>query len=90
MKFKEIKKLSQTDLQKKLNESRVKLRELNFSVANNQFKNIRDIRKLKKLIAQILTILNSDSKNSGPAKQSEVKVQQVKTKGTLKTEVKVK
>ncbi len=64
MKFKEIKKLSHDDLQKRLNESRVKLRELRFSVANNQLKRVREIRKLKMIIAQILTVLNSGVTNS--------------------------
>lgn len=64
MKFKEIKKLSHDDLQKRLNESRVKLRELRFSVANNQLKRVREIRNLKMIIAQILTVLNSGVTNS--------------------------
>ncbi len=37
---------------------RAKLRELRFSNSNKQLKNIRQIRALRKQIAQLLTVIN--------------------------------
>lgn len=59
MKNIELKKLDTQKLQEKLAELRGKSRELNFSIANNQLKKVRDLRVIKKDIARILTILNS-------------------------------
>jgi ribosomal protein L29 len=58
MKFKELAVTEVKKLHEVLKESQVKLRELNFSVANNQVKNVREIRQVKKTIAQVLTALN--------------------------------
>ena len=57
MKVKELRKLEIKDLHQKLVEFRNKSRELRFSIANNQLKNVRNLRSLKKDIAKILTIL---------------------------------
>lgn len=57
MKIKELKIKSENELQALLRESREKLRDLRFKVAQRQLKNVRDVRKTKKLIAQILTLL---------------------------------
>lgn len=46
------------ELQRSLEESREKLCALNFDIQLKQFKKVREIRKLKKTIARILTILN--------------------------------
>jgi ribosomal protein L29 len=56
--LKEIKLKSAAELQKILNASREKLRELRFKVSQNQLKNIREIRNLKKKIAKTLTLIN--------------------------------
>jgi ribosomal protein L29 len=56
--LKDIKLKSAVELQKILNSSREKSRELRFKVSQNQLKNIREIRSLKKKIAQILTLIN--------------------------------
>ena len=56
--LKDIKLKSVAELQKILNSSREKLRELRFKVSQNQLKNIREIRSLKKKIAKILTLIN--------------------------------
>ena len=56
--LKDIKLKSQVELQKILNSSREKLRELRFKVSQNQLKNIRGIRSLKKKIAKVLTLIN--------------------------------
>lgn len=58
MEFKEIKTKSESELQKLLAESRDKLRDLRFKDANKQLKNVREIRKIREMIARIMTILN--------------------------------
>ena len=62
MEFKELKKKETKDLHKILNESREKLRDLRFKDANKQLKNVREIRKIKNVIAQTLTLLNNKIK----------------------------
>lgn len=58
MKIVEIRKLDTQKLNETLAELRNKGRELRFSIANNQLGAVRDLRKIKKDIAQILTVLN--------------------------------
>lgn len=58
MEFKDLKKKSESDLHKLLNESREKLRDLRFKDASKQLKNVREIRQVRQTIAQILTLLN--------------------------------
>ena len=57
MKIKEFRKIEADKLKEKLTDLRNRARELRFSLANNQLKNIREIRQVKKDIAKILTIL---------------------------------
>ena len=59
MELKELKQKSISELQKLLRDKREKLRELNFKDAAKQLKNVRELRIVKKTIAQILTLLNS-------------------------------
>lgn len=59
MKTSELRQKSQVELERILTESREKLRELRFNLAAGKVKNVREIRKLKKDIAKILTILNT-------------------------------
>lgn len=63
MDFKELKKKKESELHKVLAESRDKLRDLRFKDAGKQLKNVMEINKVKKIIAKILTILNSKIKN---------------------------
>lgn len=56
--LKELKLKSATELQKVLASSREKLRDLRFKVSQNQLKNIREVRILKKKISRILTLIN--------------------------------
>jgi len=58
MEFKELKNKDQKELQTLLVVNREKLRELRFKDSNKQLKNIREIRVVRNLIAQILTLLN--------------------------------
>ncbi len=57
----ELKKLDQKELQKALEEARTELVENRFNVKNNQAKNAHTIKKSKKYIAQILTVLNNEA-----------------------------
>jgi ribosomal protein L29 len=59
MEIKELREKSEKELTKLLATSREKLRDLRFKVTAKQLKNVREIRKTKKLIAQILTILQN-------------------------------
>lgn len=56
MKFKELKNKSEYELHRLLQESKVKLQDLRFKIASKQFKNIREMRAIKKTIARLLTI----------------------------------
>jgi ribosomal protein L29 len=55
--FQEIKNKSAAELQKDLAGQRERLRVLKFDLAAGKVKNIREIRVVKKSIAQILTII---------------------------------
>ncbi|PIP29672.1 50S ribosomal protein L29 [Candidatus Kuenenbacteria bacterium CG23_combo_of_CG06-09_8_20_14_all_36_9] len=57
MNMKELKLKSDNELKTLLAESRDNWREMRFKVAQRQLKNVRDIRVVKKTIAQILTLL---------------------------------
>jgi large subunit ribosomal protein L29 len=59
------------ELKKSLNDQREKLENLSFDLAAGKVKNIREIRHLKKDIAQILTLL---SEISSRAKGAEISV----------------
>lgn len=71
MEFKDLAKKEEKDLQQILQELRERKQEMKFKVANNQLKNIREIREVKKTIAKVLFLLNAKIKNS--AKTKEVK-----------------
>ncbi|MCD4693918.1 50S ribosomal protein L29 [bacterium] len=66
MKFKELQKKEEKDLQEILLKNREKLRELRFKVSHGQLKNVREIREIRKDISNILTALNKkkEIKNS--------------------------
>jgi ribosomal protein L29 len=59
--LKELKSKPVTELQKLLASSREKLRDLRFKVSQNQLKNIREVRAIKKKISRILTLINQKS-----------------------------
>jgi ribosomal protein L29 len=58
MEFKDLKNKDKKELQGLLLSNREKLRELRFKDSNKQLKNVGEIRAIKVLIAQILTLLN--------------------------------
>lgn len=61
MDIKELQTKSQTELQRMLQESREKLRDLRFKEANKQLKDIRAIRRERLMVARLLTLLNKQS-----------------------------
>ena len=62
MEYKDLLKKSIQDLQKLLGEQRVQLREMRFKTANDQLKNVHEIKKTRKMIAQILMLLGRKEK----------------------------
>ena len=57
MKTRDLQQKSKSELQKTLSDNREKLRQLRFDLSAGKIKNVREIRKIKKDIARILTIL---------------------------------
>jgi len=57
MKISELRQRSKEELQKILQESCERLQTLRFDLASGKVKNVREIRKIKKDIARILTLL---------------------------------
>ena len=58
MNIKELKQKTEPELKKILRDNKEKLRELRFNLAAGKIKNVREIRKIKKEIARIITILS--------------------------------
>jgi len=56
--MKELKGKSEKELNRMLAEDREKLRKLKFDLSSGKVKNVREIRKVKKNIARILTLIN--------------------------------
>ena len=61
MKIKELKTKSIDDLKIMLTDSRLKLRDLRFKNASSQLKDVRELREIKKNIAQILTLIKASA-----------------------------
>jgi len=57
MKISEFKQKSKKELQRLLQNSQDKLRQLRFDLTSGKVKNVKEIRQVKKDIARILTIL---------------------------------
>lgn len=57
MKFSELKDKTKEEIIEKVNILSATLRELRFRVSTSELKNVREIRKLKKEAAQLLTAL---------------------------------
>lgn len=57
LKFAELKNKTKEEMIERLNVLRETLRELRFRVSTAELKNVREIRKLKKEVAQLLTCL---------------------------------
>ena len=65
MKTKELRQKSKKDLNDMLINARKNLGEQRFKVISKKQKNVREIRKTKKLIARILTLLNQEKEQKG-------------------------
>jgi large subunit ribosomal protein L29 len=57
MKINELREKSNNELQKIMKDNREKLGALRFDLASGKVKNVREIRRLKKEIARVLTII---------------------------------
>ncbi len=57
MKLAELRRKSKDELKKILQDDREKLRQLRFDLSAGKVKNVREIRHIKKEIAQVLTLL---------------------------------
>lgn len=64
MEFKELKNKKESELHRALSEYRDKLRDLRFKDSSKQLKNVREIRKDRKTVAQILTLLKASRKGN--------------------------
>lgn len=58
MEIKEFRKKSDKELTKLLAEQREKLRDLRFKIESKQYKNYKEMGKLKKDIAKVITVMN--------------------------------
>ena len=63
-KIKELREKNVSELQKLLDEKREIVRKLRFEIASKQIKNVRDLRKNKKEISRILTLIKESTKQS--------------------------
>lgn len=59
MKIAELKEKTEKELEAALADAREHVRRARFKVAFKQLKNVRDIRKQKRMIARVLTLLKS-------------------------------
>jgi len=64
MKLEELRKKTKEEAGKILQDDREKLRQLRFDLAAGKVKNVREIRKIKKEIAQTLTLLKTKPSSS--------------------------
>jgi large subunit ribosomal protein L29 len=59
MKIAELRQKNKSELGALLNDDREKLRQLYFDLSAGKVKNVREVRKTKKEIAQILTLIKN-------------------------------
>jgi len=64
MKFSELKNLPKIELERLLSQNREKLKDLRFNLAFGKVKDISEIKKAKKLIAQLLTLLKEKNETA--------------------------
>ena len=63
MELNKLRQKSKSDLEKILNKNKERLRVLNFDLAAKRVKNVKELRKIKKDIARILTVLRQTSES---------------------------
>jgi large subunit ribosomal protein L29 len=59
MKIKDLKEKNEKELKALLVENQERLRQLRFDLSSRQLKNVKEISKVKKIIARISTLLNN-------------------------------
>ena len=64
MEFSELSQKPKEELEKLLQDSREKLRQLQFDLSSGKVKNVKEIRQIKKDVARILTIFSQKQKNA--------------------------
>ncbi|MBU2542684.1 50S ribosomal protein L29 [Patescibacteria group bacterium] len=62
MDFLDLKNKGIKELHELLSQKRNQLRELRFKVSEKQLKNVKEVKKVKITIAQILTLINANNK----------------------------
>ncbi len=55
--FQQLKSKSSAEMQKELRETQTKLRDLKFDLAAGKVKNVSEIKKLKKVVARLSTLI---------------------------------
>ena len=68
MKIKDLREKSEVELERLLADSRNKLRELRFRIAAKQLGDVREVRQVRRTIAQILTLKKANQAPAKPAK----------------------
>ncbi len=68
MKIKDLREKSEVELDRLLVDSRNKLRDLRFRIAAKQLGNIREVRELRRTVAQVLTLKKANKAAAKPAK----------------------
>ncbi len=69
MKIKDLREKSEVELDRLLVDSRNKLRDLRFRIAAKQLGNVREVREIRRTIAQVLTLKKA---NKAAAKKKPV------------------
>jgi large subunit ribosomal protein L29 len=62
MKINELRTKTESEIKKIIQDNREKVRQLRFDLASGKVKNIREIRKVKKIIARSLTAAKEGNK----------------------------
>ena len=68
MKIKDLREKSEVELDRLLVDSRNKLRDLRFRIAAKQLGNVREVREIRRTIAQVLTLKKANKAKAKPAK----------------------
>ena len=78
MKITELRRKSEEELKKVLEDDREKLRQLRFDLSAGKVKNVKEVQRVKKEIAQILTLL-TELCSSGAKVKKRTKSSSLKT-----------
>ena len=73
MKARELRQKTVKDLKKMAADKKDELRAMRFKVAQRQLKKVHDIKKTKRLIARLLTIINQKQRQENSVKSEDSK-----------------